>query len=71
MLTPATELPGYAPGAAYRVVETMLGRNPDLGTVSDFTTQTGNYTGTSPIYKRSERFAGMSMGEMRSRGYRS
>ncbi len=49
----------------------MLGRNPDLGTVSDFTTQTGNYTGTSPIYKRSERFGGMSMGEMRSRGYRS
>ncbi|GAB7350706.1 hypothetical protein MBLNU459_g1263t1 [Dothideomycetes sp. NU459] len=45
------ELPGYAPGAAYRVVEMMLGRIQDLGQVSDFTTQTGNFTGNSTIYK--------------------
>ena len=45
------ELPGYAPGAAYRVVEVMLGRVKDLSVVSDFTTQTGDFTGTSPIYK--------------------
>jgi len=70
LLTPSLppELPGYAPGAAYRVVETMLGRNPDLGTVSDFTTQTGNFTGTSPIYKRNEPFSGMPLNGMRSRG---
>ncbi|KAL8830342.1 MAG: hypothetical protein Q9191_001483 [Dirinaria sp. TL-2023a] len=46
------ELPGYAPGAAYRVVEKLLGRIPDFSDTSDFTTQTGNYTGTSPIYKQ-------------------
>lgn len=46
------ELPGYAPGAAYRMVETMLGRVSNLGQTGDFTTQKGDYTGTSPIYKR-------------------
>ena len=50
----ATELPGYAPGAAYRVVETMLGRVKNLGVVSDFTTQTGDFTGTSTIYAQKE-----------------
>ncbi|KAF1988798.1 serine carboxypeptidase [Aulographum hederae CBS 113979] len=46
------ELPGYAPGAAYRVVEVMLGRTKDLGTVGDFSTQSGNYTGNSTVYRR-------------------
>ena len=43
------ELPGYAPGAGYRVVEAMLGRVKDLGQTGTFTTQSGNFTGTSPI----------------------
>lgn len=45
------ELPGYAPGAAYRVVEALLGRVENIGVPGDFTTQTGNYTGTGTIYK--------------------
>ena len=47
---PIAELPEYAAGAAYRIVELLLGRIPSLGQAGDFTTQTGNYTGTSPIY---------------------
>ncbi|KAL8778094.1 MAG: hypothetical protein Q9213_007569 [Squamulea squamosa] len=43
------ELPGYVPGAAYRVIELLLGRIKSFGDASDFTTQTGNYTGTSPF----------------------
>ena len=46
------ELPGYAPGAAYRTIELLLGRISSLSDTSDFTTQTGNFTGTSTIYKR-------------------
>lgn len=46
------ELPGYAPGAAYRVIEKLLGRIDNLGEVGDFTTQTGNFTGNSTIYRR-------------------
>ena len=46
-----TELPGYAPGAGYRMLEALLGRVEDLGVVNDFTTQTGDFTGTSPIYE--------------------
>ncbi|KAL9126843.1 MAG: hypothetical protein Q9217_004170 [Psora testacea] len=46
------ELPGYAPGAAYRMIEAMLGRVSDLSQTGDFTTQSGNFTGTSPIYKQ-------------------
>ncbi|KAG8531318.1 uncharacterized protein KY384_002947 [Bacidia gigantensis] len=43
------ELPGYAPGAGYRVVEAMLGRVPDIGTVGTFTTQTGGNYGSAEI----------------------
>lgn len=43
------ELPEYAPGAGYRVLEKLLGRIPDLGTTGDFTTQTGNFTGVSGV----------------------
>ncbi|KAK4938690.1 hypothetical protein LTR28_009545, partial [Elasticomyces elasticus] len=46
------ELPGYAPGAAYRSIELLLGRISSLSQEGDFTTQTGNFTGTSPIYRR-------------------
>lgn len=45
------ELPEYAAGAAYRIVELLLGRISSLGEAGDFTTQTGNYTGTSTIYR--------------------
>ena len=45
------ELPGYAPGAAYRAIELLLGRIPTLGAEGDFTTQTGNFTGNGTIYK--------------------
>lgn len=41
------EIPQYVPGASYRQLEFLLGRIPSLTYVSDFTTQTGNYTGTS------------------------
>lgn len=47
-----TELPEYTAGAAYRVIELLLGRIGSLGEVGDFTTQTGNFTGTSTIYRR-------------------
>ena len=46
------ELPEYTPGAAYRMLEYLLGRVPSLSTVGDFTTQTGNFTGTSPLRRR-------------------
>lgn len=47
------ELPGYAPGAGYRMLEKLLGRIDSLSDTSDFTTQSGNYTGTSIVYKAS------------------
>jgi len=52
------ELPGYAPGAGYRMLEVMLGRVKDLGTTGDFSTQTGVFTGTSTIYKSMPRGKG-------------
>ncbi|EXJ80160.1 hypothetical protein A1O1_08302 [Capronia coronata CBS 617.96] len=39
------ELPGYAAGSGYRMLERLLGRIPSLSTQGDFTTQTGNFTG--------------------------
>ncbi|KAF2803373.1 alpha/beta-hydrolase [Mytilinidion resinicola] len=47
------ELPEYAPGVAYRMLEILLGRIENFSVVSDFTTQSGNYTGNSTIYRRS------------------
>lgn len=41
------ELPGYAAGAGYRVLEKLLGRISDLGEVSDFTTQNGDFQAQS------------------------
>jgi carboxypeptidase D len=45
------EIPQYAPGASYRQLEFLLGRIKSL-TQQDahFTTQTGNYTGSSPLF---------------------
>jgi carboxypeptidase D len=39
------EIPQYTPGAAYRMLEFLLGRIENLGVGGDFTTQTGNFTG--------------------------
>ena len=39
------ELPGYAAGSGYRVIEKMLGRIKDLADTSDFTTQQGVFVG--------------------------
>lgn len=36
-------IPQYAPSAAYRQLEFLLGRIDNLGVKSDFTTQKGNY----------------------------
>ncbi|KAK3070118.1 hypothetical protein LTR53_011018 [Teratosphaeriaceae sp. CCFEE 6253] len=52
------EMPGFTPGAGYRSIELLLGRISSLGEVSDFTTQMGNFTGTSPIYKRAGEVGG-------------
>lgn len=46
------ELPGYTPGVAYRMLEILLGRVKDFSSMQSFTTQSGNYTGTTPLYKR-------------------
>ncbi|KAK5701436.1 hypothetical protein LTR17_022595 [Elasticomyces elasticus] len=48
------ELPGFAPGAGYRSLELLLGKISSLGEVSDFTTQMGNFTGYTPIYRRAD-----------------
>ncbi|KAK4574869.1 hypothetical protein LTR86_001711 [Recurvomyces mirabilis] len=42
------EIPQYVPGASYRQLEFLLGRIPSLTTQGDYTTQTGNFTGTTP-----------------------
>ncbi|KAK3074104.1 hypothetical protein LTR53_003751 [Teratosphaeriaceae sp. CCFEE 6253] len=42
------EIPQYVPGASYRHLEFLLGRIPSLTTRGDFTTQSGNFTGTTP-----------------------
>jgi carboxypeptidase D len=36
----------------------MLGRIKSLSDTSDFTTQSGNFTGTTPLYKREAGFGG-------------
>lgn len=50
------EIPQYVPGAAYRQLEFLLGRISSLTMEGDFSTQSGNYTGTvppSPNYSQS------------------
>lgn len=42
------EIPQYVPGAAYRQLEFLLGRIQSLEQRGDYTTQTGNFTGTTP-----------------------
>jgi carboxypeptidase D len=46
------ELPGYTPGVGYRMLEILLGRVKDFSSTESFTTQSGNFTGNSTIYKR-------------------
>ncbi|KAF2677492.1 serine carboxypeptidase-like protein [Lentithecium fluviatile CBS 122367] len=46
------ELPGYTPGVAYRMLEILLGRVKDFNSTQSFTTQSGNFTGNGPIYRR-------------------
>jgi carboxypeptidase D len=48
------EVPGYAPGAACRVLEVLLGRTANLFVVGSFTTQMGNYSRITPIPRREE-----------------
>ena len=44
------EIPQYVPGAAYRQLEFLLGRIPNLSTMGDYTTETGDFTGiTAPL----------------------
>ncbi|KAJ7621355.1 carboxypeptidase [Roridomyces roridus] len=43
------EIPQYAPGAGYRQLEFLLGRIKSLTEQGDFTTQSGNFTGTTPL----------------------
>ncbi|KAH0286745.1 serine carboxypeptidase [Aureobasidium namibiae CBS 147.97] len=50
------ELPGYAPGAAYRSIELLLGRIDSLAYQGDFSTQTGNFTGNGTIYGQQKIF---------------
>lgn len=42
-------VPQYAPSAAYRQLEFLLGRIDDLGVVSDFTTMPGNWGNNATI----------------------
>ncbi|KJY00422.1 hypothetical protein TI39_contig330g00013 [Zymoseptoria brevis] len=42
-------VPQYAPSAAYRQLEFLLGRIEDLSVVSDFTTQTGDFGNNATI----------------------
>ena len=43
------QIPQYVPGAAYRQLELLLGRIKSLTQIGDFTTQSGNYTGSTPL----------------------
>jgi len=43
------EIPQYVPGASYRQLEFLLGRIENLSQTRDYTTETGNFTGTTPL----------------------
>ncbi|KPM40745.1 Carboxypeptidase cpdS [Neonectria ditissima] len=43
------ELPGYSAGSGYRVLELLLKRIKNLGTIENFTTQKGDFQGNSSI----------------------
>lgn len=44
------ELPGYTAGAGYRSIELLLGRIKSLSDPGSFTTQSGNFTGSTAMY---------------------
>lgn len=46
-------------GAAYRAIELLLGRISSLSQEGDFTTQSGNFTGSTPLYKRTGGIGGL------------
>lgn len=46
------EVPGYAAGSGYRMLEKLLGRITDLSVAGDFTTQTGDFVGNGTISLR-------------------
>lgn len=48
-------IPEYTPGAAYRMLEQILGRIPSLDTPGSFTTQTGSYDKRSSQPRRAPR----------------
>ncbi|KJX93216.1 serine carboxypeptidase like protein [Zymoseptoria brevis] len=45
------ELPGYTAGAGYRSIELLLGRIESLSDRGTFTTQSGNFTGNTTLYR--------------------
>jgi carboxypeptidase D len=47
------ELPGFTPGVAYRMLEILLGRIDNFSSKLPFTTQSGNFSGNSTLYRRS------------------
>ncbi|KAK1972508.1 serine carboxypeptidase [Colletotrichum sublineola] len=48
------ELPGYTPGVGYRMLEILLGKVKDFGSIENFTTQKGNFTDEGTIRKQDE-----------------
>ncbi|USP74949.1 serine carboxypeptidase [Curvularia clavata] len=46
------ELPGYTAGVGYRMLEILLGRVKDFSSTDNFSGQSGNFTGETPLYKR-------------------
>lgn len=44
-------IPQYTPGAAYRMLEFLLGRIEDLSVRGDYTTQHGNFTGGMGVWR--------------------
>lgn len=44
-------IPQYAPSAAYRMLEFLLGRISSLSEVSDFTTQSGDFGNNNATMK--------------------
>lgn len=64
------EIPQYVPGAAYRQLEFLLGRISSLTEMGDFSTQSGNYTGTtppSPYYSSASSVSSASSGTVTAR----
>ncbi|RMZ72362.1 serine carboxypeptidase [Pyrenophora seminiperda CCB06] len=46
------ELPEYTPGVGLRMLEILLGHVKDFSSTANFVGQQGNFTGSTPLYKR-------------------